>query len=99
MLSLLGFGLLAFVGYTYAGYPLVISAWARARPRLSSPQSGFEPSVSVCIAVHDGAAFLRSKVASLQALDYPAERLEILLYSDGSTDDTENVARELAAQD
>jgi cellulose synthase/poly-beta-1,6-N-acetylglucosamine synthase-like glycosyltransferase len=99
MLSQLGIGFLLFVGYTYAGYPLLITAWARARPRPLRPQLGFAPSVSVCIAVHNGADFLREKVASLQALDYPAEQLEILLCSDGSSDETESIARELAAQD
>jgi biofilm PGA synthesis N-glycosyltransferase PgaC len=53
--------------------------------------------VSICLPVHDGAAFLRAKVASLLAQDYPASKVEILIYCDGCTDETEAIARELAA--
>jgi len=42
---------------------------------------------------------LRQKLQSLQALDYPAERLQILIYSDGSTDGTEALAQDWAARD
>src|SRR4051812_30699050 len=91
--------LLLFVGYTYAGYPLLIALLARALPRCVTPQHGYEPNVSVCLVVHNGAAYLQQKLASLQALDYPPERLQILIYSDGSTDDTALLARELVALD
>jgi len=99
MLSLLGFGFLLLIVYTYAGYPLLVALWARALPRRLSPAVGFEPTVSVCLAVHNGAAYLPKKLESLKNLDYPAERVEILIFSDGSSDETENIARSFAAQD
>jgi cellulose synthase/poly-beta-1,6-N-acetylglucosamine synthase-like glycosyltransferase len=99
MLSAFGFGLLALVGYTYGGYPLLITLWSRALPRPEPCPAPFEPFVSVCLAVHDGARYLPAKLASLQALDYPAERLEFLVFSDGSTDDSEAIVRQHAAQD
>jgi biofilm PGA synthesis N-glycosyltransferase PgaC len=95
-MSALGIGLLGLLLYTYGGYPLVVALWARVAPCRLRPRQGYEPTVSVCISVHNGAAYLREKLQSLQALDYPAHKLEFLLYSDGSTDDTERLAAELA---
>lgn len=46
------------------------------------------PFVSVVIAAHDEAATLPDKIASLDALDWPRERLEAVIVSDGSTDAT-----------
>jgi poly-beta-1,6-N-acetyl-D-glucosamine synthase len=98
-LSAVAWTALLFVVYTYAGYPLLVAAWARIAPRPVHASTGFEPSVSICMAVHDGERFLRAKLESLLALDYPPEKLEFLLCSDGSTDDTEALARSLAASD
>jgi cellulose synthase/poly-beta-1,6-N-acetylglucosamine synthase-like glycosyltransferase len=85
--------------YTYAGYPLLVALLARFAPRVSSSRADFEPMISVCMAVHNGAKPLAAKIESLNALSYPREKLEILVYSDGSTDDTEAVARACAASD
>src|SRR5262249_48539714 len=91
---------LALLLYTYAGYPLVLAILARLSRRRTrpSPAAGDQlPMVSVLLSVHNGAAFLPSKIDSLLAQDYPPDRMEILIYSDGSTDNTEVVARALAA--
>ena len=96
MLAITALGLLV---YTYAGYPLIVAALARLRPlrqELSPPR---EPTVSVCIAIHNGAQHLREKLDSLLGQDYPPEKLEVLVYSDGSTDDTDDVVRDYAARD
>ncbi|HEV8550729.1 MAG TPA: glycosyltransferase family 2 protein [Polyangiaceae bacterium] len=90
---------ICLVLYTYAGYPLLVAAWARVAPRRWRGRDDFEPTVSVCIAVHDGERYLAAKLRSLQELDYPREKLDILLCSDGSTDGTEPVARALAEGD
>jgi cellulose synthase/poly-beta-1,6-N-acetylglucosamine synthase-like glycosyltransferase len=83
--------------YTYAGYPLLLVLWARLAPRALKTRPDFEPTVSVCIAVHDGERYLAEKIRSLCALDYPADKLEILVCSDGSRDGTAALAAELAA--
>lgn len=95
----LGVGLMVMVAYTYAGYPLLVALWARVAPHRVEPQAGFEPAVSVCLSVHNGEKFLAQKLASVQALDYPAHLLEILVYSDGSTDGTVELAKKLALGD
>jgi cellulose synthase/poly-beta-1,6-N-acetylglucosamine synthase-like glycosyltransferase len=85
---------LSLVGilYTYIGYPVLIWLLARLFPRnwTSGP---ITPSVSIVLAVHNGAPLLPDKIAHLLHLDYPRIP-QIILVSDGSTDGT----NELLAQ-
>lgn len=92
-------GSLSVLGYTYVGYPILIGALARVFPMDVTEDATWEPKVTACIPVFNAARYLPAKVESLLALDWPADKLEILLYSDGSTDDTTRVASELAAKD
>ena len=98
-MSSFGVSLLLVVVYTYVGYPLLIALWAKLSPRAVQMRSGFEPRVSVCLVVYNGAQYLPAKIASLRALDYPPSLLEILIYCDGSSDGSADVARELAGRD
>jgi poly-beta-1,6-N-acetyl-D-glucosamine synthase len=95
----LAFGSLGLVAYTYAGYPLLVALWARLLPRRVRENAEFEPTVSVMLAAHNGAAYLEDKLESLRKLDYPPEKLEFLICSDGSTDETVAIARRAAAAD
>jgi biofilm PGA synthesis N-glycosyltransferase PgaC len=95
----LGIVLLALVAYTYVGYPLLIATIARLFARPLRDRPGYEPRVSVCMTVHDGARDLPRKLESLLALDYPREALEILICSDGSTDDSVEIVRRFAECD
>jgi cellulose synthase/poly-beta-1,6-N-acetylglucosamine synthase-like glycosyltransferase len=79
--------------YTYFGYPALMGLLARLRPRPWTAAPIF-PSVSIVLAVHNGAALLPGKIEQLLGLDYPQIN-EIILVSDGSTDGT---AELLAAQ-
>jgi glycosyltransferase involved in cell wall biosynthesis len=79
-----------FVLYVLAGYPGLLALLARRRG------PGFEPvpqtrPVSVLIAVRNGAAFLTAKLESLLAQDYDLSQVEIVVVSDGSTDQTEAI--------
>jgi poly-beta-1,6-N-acetyl-D-glucosamine synthase len=100
MTAVVALAALALVVYTYAGYPVAVAVWSRLAPRKTLPETGsYEPSVSICISVYNGAEFVASKLQSLQALDYPRDRLEILVFSDGSNDGTEELVREFAQAD
>jgi glycosyltransferase involved in cell wall biosynthesis len=88
----------AGLAYVYAGYPLLVAAWARWRPR-PRRRAPIEPTVSVLIAACDEAARIEARLANLRALDYPRPRLEVLLGSDGSTDGTAERARGCAGED
>ncbi|MEX0900008.1 MAG: glycosyltransferase family 2 protein [Gammaproteobacteria bacterium] len=76
--------------FTYVGYPLLLTAWAVLRPRHDArvPDGRSVASVTVVIAAYNEEACIRQKIANLLASDFPAERLEIIVASDGSTDDT-----------
>jgi len=79
--------------YTYAGYPLWIYSRSRLHPQ--PPRQGpMLPTVSIILAVHNGAALLRLKVDHLLLLDYPRDRMEIVIVSDGSTDGTDDILRQ-----
>ena len=90
---------LVFVAYTYAGYPALIGLLAlfRARPVAENPE--FQPSISICLAVSNGAEHLERKIRSLETLDYPADKIEIVVCSDGSNDATNAILQRLAAED
>ena len=83
----------AFVAYTIAGWPMLLGLsarfFARAIRREFSPRT-----VSVIIAVHNGERYLRAKLESVLALDYPKDLMQILVVSDGSTDATDSIAEE-----
>ncbi|WP_437815397.1 glycosyltransferase family 2 protein [Sorangium sp. So ce1078] len=89
----------AVLVYTYFGYPIVIGILARLWPAQRKEDPSYVPTVTACIPVYNAASYLPAKVESLFALDYPRDKLEVLLYSDGSTDDTVLVARQLAERD
>ncbi len=90
---------LAVLVYHYLGYPLLMAVWARVRPR-PTPDGAYTPRVSLIIAAYNEAAVIGEKIANSLQLDYPADRLEIIVVTDGSTDETPNiVARYVAASD
>jgi cellulose synthase/poly-beta-1,6-N-acetylglucosamine synthase-like glycosyltransferase len=78
------------------GYPLLLALIARrhGRPLASA---GELRTISFIIPVHNGARFLRRKLESILAIDYPGNLIEVLVISDGSTDATKNIAVEFAA--
>ena len=72
--------------YTYIGYPIIMWILAQFRPRPWNVGS-MTPTISVVLAVHDGALLLPRKIQHLLDLDYP-NITEIIIVSDGSTDGT-----------
>jgi len=86
---------LLLLGYTYLGYPALLWAWDALRPRPIRPQgiAPAEPPVSVLVVGHNEAERIEERLRNLLSLDYPQARLEIVLASDGSTDDTVERAR------
>lgn len=83
----------ALVAYVYVGYPVLLVAWARWTQRKGAlPGVGpFTPSVSIVIAARNEARLLPDRIANLRVLDYPESAREIIVVSDGSTDDTLDV--------
>lgn len=84
--------------YTHLGYPLALAALARLRGRPpAAPAPAEAPSVSLIVAAHDEQEVIEAKVANALALDYPRERLELIVASDGSADRTAELARAAGA--
>jgi cellulose synthase/poly-beta-1,6-N-acetylglucosamine synthase-like glycosyltransferase len=83
----------AFVGYAYSGYPMWLWVRAHLRPR-PARRGAIQPTVSVVMVVRNEEAVLRDKLHNLLELEYPAERCQIVVVSDGSTDGTETILRE-----
>lgn len=82
------------VAYTIIGYPLILALRRGRTAAAVRKDSRFQTTVSVILAVHNGGEQIRGKLGSLLALDYPQDLLEILVASDGSTDDTERITEE-----
>ena len=89
----------AFVGYVYAGYPVLLGLWAALTPprkrdewsralRIRGGRDTHLPGVTVIVAARNEAARLPARVENLLASDYPKELLQIIVASDGSSDGT-----------
>ncbi|HEX6687302.1 MAG TPA: glycosyltransferase [Solirubrobacterales bacterium] len=89
----------ALIVYTHLAYPLVLRVLVgmRRRPTLSPGSWDEPPSVSLIVAAFDEEEVIAAKVANALALDYPRERLELIVASDGSADETVERARAAAA--
>jgi poly-beta-1,6-N-acetyl-D-glucosamine synthase len=84
------------IGYAYLGYAILIRAWASLCPKPIGT-ARLEPSVTVLVVAYNEAARIEGRIENLLDLDYPADRLEILVASDGSTDGTDALARRYEA--
>jgi poly-beta-1,6-N-acetyl-D-glucosamine synthase len=83
------------IGYTYFGYAAWL--WLRSRWHPRPVQSGpYVPFVSIVLVVRNEAARLETKMRNLMELYYPPDRMEILVVSDGSTDDTNRLLSEFS---
>jgi biofilm PGA synthesis N-glycosyltransferase PgaC len=82
--------------YLLIGYPLLLALVSRRPAAPVRKDPAFRLSVSVLLAVHDGAAFIARKLECLLSLEYPQHLLQILVVSDGSTDGTDGLVEQFA---
>lgn len=81
--------------YTYFGYPLFLGCCHLVcRRRASVPEDAYCPRISIVLAAYNEAGCIRQKLENCLSLDYPAEKLQILVGSDGSDDGTNEIAAE-----
>jgi poly-beta-1,6-N-acetyl-D-glucosamine synthase len=86
-----------FIIYTYFGYPIIISFLAKIKNKASSfPET--IPYVTFLIAAYNEEAFIAKKLENTLALDYPRDKLQILVAADGSSDRTPDIVREYGSQ-
>src|SRR5579859_6936088 len=98
---------LALIAYVYLFYPVVLFIsysitqirrdWrylhGRRDRRVRRGLDQQLPNVSFLVAAYNEEECLPGKIANLKSLDYPAERLEVVIVSDGSTDNTDEILR------
>lgn len=84
------------IGYVYAGYPALLTVLARLRPQpLFAPPADL-PIVTLLIAAYNEQNVIAAKLSNSLALDYPRDRLQILVAADGSDDATPDIVADFA---
>jgi cellulose synthase/poly-beta-1,6-N-acetylglucosamine synthase-like glycosyltransferase len=86
------------VAYAYFGYPVIIGVLSRVFGRTPEPaqSQGPLPRVALLIVAHNEADILKDRIENALALDYPRDRLQIVIASDGSDDHTIEVCARYA---
>ncbi|HEV2924235.1 MAG TPA: glycosyltransferase [Solirubrobacteraceae bacterium] len=92
----------ALIVWTQVGYAAALAALDRALPRRAERASGGAPAgepprLSLIVAAHDEERVIEAKVENARELDYPGERLELIVACDGCSDRTAQLAREAGA--
>ena len=82
--------------YVYAGYPALLWLASRCKRPHGQGDAGHEPSVTLVISCYNEADVIARKLENSLALDYPGNKLAILVVSDGSDDGTDNIVKGFA---
>jgi len=98
LLLIVLYGSLAVIVYSYVGYPVILSLWARlkGKPVLKSAKK-IVPSVTVVIAAWNEEARIQARILNVLDQDYPHSNLDVLVVSDGSTDGTASAVRSMGS--
>ena len=90
-------GASALVGYTYIGYPCLLKLVSLFRPvRHSNGAQASWPTVTITIPAYNEAATIAATLRRTLEIDYPADRRQIIVVSDASTDETDDIVRGFA---
>lgn len=84
--------------HAYLGYPLALAFLSRFSRRRVRGDEDYEPAVTILTAAYDEAGVIGTTVANKLELDYPAEKLEVVVVSDGSTDGTDAIVSEFETE-
>ena len=87
---------IALVLYAYIGYPLLLALVAFIRRRVTPAEIAEWPRISITVPAYNEEREIGSTIESLLQLDYPADRRQILVVSDASTDRTDEIVRSFA---
>jgi cellulose synthase/poly-beta-1,6-N-acetylglucosamine synthase-like glycosyltransferase len=88
---------LSVIAWVYFGYPLALKIGLLGR-REHFRRGESTPSISVIIPAHNEESGIEAKLRNLLSLDYPRERMEILVGSDGSSDRTQEIVEQFAGE-
>jgi cellulose synthase/poly-beta-1,6-N-acetylglucosamine synthase-like glycosyltransferase len=90
--------LAAVVVYVYAGYPLLLVVLSGLGARRPVRIGDAEPNVTLIVSAFNEASVIADKIRNSLALDYPREKIEIVVISDASDDGTDEIVGQFAAQ-
>jgi cellulose synthase/poly-beta-1,6-N-acetylglucosamine synthase-like glycosyltransferase len=88
--------LLWLVVYVYAGYPMLLALVRGLGAGRPWKRAEFEPDVTLVISAYNEAPVIEDKIRNSLALDYPRERLQLVVVSDASDDGTDEIVRRRA---
>jgi glycosyltransferase involved in cell wall biosynthesis len=91
-------GSVGLIAWTHAGYPLAAAATGRLRRYVPRQDERFLPEVALIIAAHNEERAIHGKLENALRLDYPRERLEIIVALDGSGDGTRRAVERFAVE-
>lgn len=80
--------------FAYALYPIILWLIGQFIKTDSKKYNNIQPFVTILIAAHNESNIIKEKIENCLSLDYPAEKMEIIIMSDGSSDNTANICRE-----
>jgi cellulose synthase/poly-beta-1,6-N-acetylglucosamine synthase-like glycosyltransferase len=89
-------GSAGLIAWTQVGYPLAAAALARRRRYAPRRDEGFTPDVALIIAAHNEEGAIEAQLENVLRLDYPEDRLEVLVALDGSADGTRSAVERVA---
>ncbi|MDP1713477.1 MAG: glycosyltransferase family 2 protein [Anaerolineales bacterium] len=95
LIALLFWLALGVISYTYFGYPLLIWIISRLRPKSESYER-HTPYITLLIAAYNEEVIIEDKLINSLSIDYPKEKLQILIVTDGSTDQTPDIVNKFA---
>lgn len=85
------------VAYTYVGYPLALAFLSSVAARPVAKREIF-PDISIIISAYNEEQNIEAKINNLLTLDYPRDKTEIIVGSDGSTDETYTLLKKFAEE-
>jgi cellulose synthase/poly-beta-1,6-N-acetylglucosamine synthase-like glycosyltransferase len=91
-------GSVGALAWTHAGYALAAAVAARVRPRRVQARDDL-PSVAAVVAAHDEETVIERRLENLLQQDYPADRFEVVVASDASTDGTDDLVAGIVARE
>lgn len=93
MASILFCTAVGMLAYIYIGYPIIVRSLAALVGRQVRRVDGFCPTATVIITAYNEEKSIGAKIAHVLTLNYPAERLDVIVASDGSTDATDEIVK------
>ncbi len=79
---------IGLIVYTYALYPIILLVWYRLLSNKPAVPADYLPTVSLLIAAHNEESTIEAKIQNVLDIDYPVDKIEVLIGLDGCTDTT-----------